>query len=68
MKTITKEQKLQLVGLKALAEYHNGILMDIGKSVENILNVEEGNSYTLDFVYSEVGLNWLLKGLEVKVK
>jgi len=68
MKIITKEQKLQLVGLKALAKFHNAILEDIRKVTEKTLEVEDGDSYVCDFVYSEIDLDWLLKILEVEIR
>lgn len=57
MKTITSEQKLQLIGLLTLAREHNQKLTDITRAVAEIVD-ETAGDYASDAVYgSEIGAN-----------
>jgi hypothetical protein len=65
MKTITSNQELQLIGLKALADQHNKILRDIERAAIKILGNED---WVMDYIYESADLDYILNTLQIKVK
>jgi hypothetical protein len=72
VKTITRDQYYQLIGLKTLAETYNQKLEDIIQAVANIVQARDANGepdgYVMDTVYSAgISINGLLKQLEITI-
>jgi hypothetical protein len=65
MKTITSNQELQLIGLRALAEQHNKFLREIEKAATEILGNED---WVCDYIYESADLDYVLNALKIKVK
>lgn len=74
MKTITKNQRLQLIGLYTLALAHNLSLRVIGESMREIVGETEEFGHVGDLIWlidpedASVAIRTLLKKLDVKVK
>jgi hypothetical protein len=67
MKTITTNQKLQLIGLRTLAEQHNKMLQDIEKAATQILG-EECEDWVFDYIYESTDLDHLFEYLKIEIK
>lgn len=69
MKTITKSQRLQLVGLLALADFHMDAVEKIAEAAHEITGEQEGG-YTMDAIYDDNRRNAdaLLKRLKITVR
>jgi hypothetical protein len=65
LKTITLNQEMQLIGLRALADEHNKFLREIEKAATEILGNEDWAS---DYIYSSADLDYILSTLKIKVK
>jgi hypothetical protein len=65
LKTITLNQEMQLIGLRALADQHNKILRDIEKAATEILGSED---WVMDYIYESADLDYVLSTLKIKVK
>jgi hypothetical protein len=65
MKTITLNQEMQLIGLKALADQHNKFLREIEKAATEILGNED---WVMDYIYESADLDYVLNALKIKVK
>jgi hypothetical protein len=65
LKTITLNQEMQLIGLRALADQHNKMLRDIEQAATEILGNEDWAS---DYIYSSADLDYVLNTLQIKVK
>lgn len=71
-KTITQEHYLQLVGLLALADYHNRALKDITQAALEITDERDDGEiamwgHTADAVYGESDVKELLRRLDITV-
>jgi hypothetical protein len=69
-KTITREQYLQLLGLKVLADKHNEALHDILSSAATITGEAEplGGGHTDEMVWSDLDVDTTLNGLGIEVE
>jgi hypothetical protein len=67
-KTITKNERLQLVGLLALATKHNAFIGALKDAAYEITGEEDDCGHTSDAIYSDYSADELLRKLEIKVK
>jgi hypothetical protein len=65
-KTITYRQRLELLGLAALARKHNAMLNQIVKTAEAITGDEE-HGHTSDAMYCDYDVDEMLRKLEIDV-
>jgi hypothetical protein len=71
MRTITKSQRLQIIGLLTLAEKHMNALEDLQAALLEItLEIDGETGHTSDAIYdsSRRDADELLKRLEIKVR
>lgn len=66
-KTISKEQYLQLIGLLAVAEKHNGMLESILEAVREITGEEDKFGHSADMIYGSTTLDNALEYLDITV-
>jgi hypothetical protein len=67
-KTVTKAERLQLVGLLALAKQHNEFLRQILSAAMEITGEEDDAGHTSDAVYSDYSADALLRNMGITVK
>lgn len=68
MKTITRNQYLQLVGLITLGKHHRTLLESIEKAAREITGEsEEGGSHSDDMIWADRGIDDGLRILEIEV-
>jgi hypothetical protein len=68
--TITKHQRLELIGLLALAEKHMNALDDINEAAQELTGDTEDGGHVCDAIFdsSRRDADALLKRLDIKVK
>ena len=65
---ITRNQELQLMGLKVLAEAHNAAMEDIKRAVSEIVGDADEWGHASDFVWNDtMSVADLLSKLEIQV-
>lgn len=66
--TITKAQKLQLIGLKALAAKHLETLDDLDKAALDITKENPDQGWTSDLLYNGAEIDYVLDMLGIEVE